>query len=86
MAKSGIAIDLSADGKEGLPLRDGVELEGVARDTDRQHGPERDPGVPFGAERGQEGVIVPSSHGRRGRLDVGTRGAHAGSKGAHMAP
>ena len=53
-----VAIDLSAHRQKRLALRDGVELKGVAWDTDRHQGPEVNPSAFFGANGREKGLVA----------------------------
>ena len=85
VAQSVVSVGLATEGEEGLPLGDGVEFEGVTRDTDGKHRPKRNPVVALGSESREKGVVV-GSLGRLGwGLQVGTSSTDAGSQGSGMA-
>ena len=57
-AHRGVSVNLAPEPKEGFPLDDGVNFEGVSRHANSHEGPELDPPVAFGADGSFKGVVV----------------------------
>ena len=72
---------LSSQRREDFALRDGGQVEGMARDTKGHHDGVGHPFVTSGAEGGEKGLVEVANDSGRRRLDVRTSGAHAGDEG-----